>query len=79
MIASLARGQTVEQILEDYPTLTNDQVRAAIDYAQAYPKPGRPYPERSLKRMLAGAAEAGVFDVIEPDDEDEPLSPAMFG
>ena len=74
-IAGLARGQSVAEILEDYPSLTEAQVRTAIDYAQAYPKPGRPYPATSLKRMIAAMAASGVLDV-EPDDE--PITPAMF-
>lgn len=80
VIAALARGQSSAEIREDYPSLSDDQVQAAIDYASVYPKPGRPYPERSLKRMLAGAAAVGVFDPT-PDagNEDEPLSPALFG
>jgi uncharacterized protein (DUF433 family) len=52
-IAGLARGQTVEQILQDYPSLSRPQVEAAIEYARAYPKRGRPYPAKSLKRLLA--------------------------
>jgi len=52
-IAGLAKGQTVEEILEDYPSLTRDQVESAIEYAKAYPKRGRPYPARSFTRMIA--------------------------
>jgi uncharacterized protein (DUF433 family) len=75
-IAGLARGQTVAEILEDYPSLTEAQVNTAIDYARAYPKAGRPYPATSLKRMIAAMATSGVLD-IEPDDE--PITPAIFG
>jgi uncharacterized protein (DUF433 family) len=74
-IAGLARGQTVAEILEDYPSLTEAQVQTAIDYAQAYPKSGRPYPAASLKRMIAAMATSGLLDV-EPDDE--AITPAMF-
>lgn len=52
-IAGLSKGQTVAEILEDYPSLTREQVEAAVDYAKAYPKKGRPYPARSFKRMIA--------------------------
>ena len=38
------------------------QVAAAIEYAKAYPKRGRPYPARSLKRALGELADLGVFD-----------------
>lgn len=61
-IAALTRGQTMSEILEDYPGLTPDQVQIAADYATAYPKAGRPYPERSLKRMVGALAEGGAFD-----------------
>jgi hypothetical protein len=53
VIAALARGQSVEEIGEDYPNLTREQIETAIDYAKAYPKRGRPYPARSLKRALS--------------------------
>ena len=73
VVAGLARGQTVEEILEDYPALTRGQVQAAVEYAKAYPKPGRPYPARSFKRMLGDLARAGVWDV--ESDPDEPVTP----
>jgi uncharacterized protein (DUF433 family) len=62
LVAGLAREQSVEEIAEDFPSLTPPQIRAAIEYAKAYPKRGRPYARRSLKRTLAGIAELGVFD-----------------
>jgi hypothetical protein len=52
-IAGLAKGQTTAEILEDYPSLTRDQVTFAMEYAKAYPKKGRPYPARSFIRMIA--------------------------
>jgi uncharacterized protein (DUF433 family) len=52
-IAGLAKGQEVGEILEDYPSLTRDQVESAVEYAKAYPKKGRPYPARSFARMVA--------------------------
>jgi len=62
LIAALAVGQPVDEILEDFPSLNRKQVEAAIEYAKAYPKRGRPYANRSLKRTLADMAELGVFD-----------------
>lgn len=62
MVAALAREETTDEILEDYPSLSREQVEAAIDYARAYPKRGRPYPGSSLKRTLAHLAESGAFD-----------------
>ena len=62
LIATLAHEQTTEEILEDFPSLDRTQVEAAVEYAKAYPKRGRPYAARSLKRALADMAELGVFD-----------------
>jgi uncharacterized protein (DUF433 family) len=35
VLASLAEGATVREILDDFPTLTEDQVRAVIAFAAA--------------------------------------------
>lgn len=59
-IAGLSAGQTVSQIIEDYPSLSRAQVEAAIEYAKIYPKKGRPYPARSFKRMVG---DIGLKDV----------------
>ena len=63
VVASLARDQTVEEIIEDYPALSRKQVEAAVEYAKIYPRTGRPLPVRSFKRLLGDLAEAGVWDV----------------
>jgi uncharacterized protein (DUF433 family) len=68
LIATLADEQTTEEILEDFPSLDRTQVAAAVEYAKAYPKRGRPYATRSLKRALADMAELGVFDETETPD-----------
>ena len=62
-VAALARGQTISEILEDYPSLTAGQVAAAIDYAAAHPRADGASPPRSFKRALSEAAEAGIWDV----------------
>jgi uncharacterized protein (DUF433 family) len=72
MVAALARTQTVADILADFPSLAREQVEAAIEFAKAYPKRGRPYPGRSLKRALADLAEIGAFDELEDRDEVAP-------
>ena len=59
-IAGLSAGQTVSEIIEDYPSLSRAQVEAAIEYARIYPKKGRPYPARSFKRMVG---DIGLKDV----------------
>jgi uncharacterized protein (DUF433 family) len=60
VVAGLTKGETVREILEDYPSLTRAQVETAIEYAKAYPKKGRPYPARSFTRMVA---DLGLEDV----------------
>lgn len=62
VIASLAGGQSVSEILEDYPGLKEKQVELAVAYASAYPKKGRPYPRQSFKRMAAALASSGALD-----------------
>jgi uncharacterized protein (DUF433 family) len=69
VVAALAHGETVAEIINDYPNLTSAQVEAATEYAKVYPKPGRPLPTRSFKKTLADMAESGVWDV---DNDDQP-------
>jgi uncharacterized protein (DUF433 family) len=61
VIAALAQGETMAEIVDDYPILTPAQIEAATEYAKVYPKPGRPLPRRSFKKMLADLAESGVW------------------
>ncbi len=44
VLASLAEGDTIEQILVDFPTLTADDVRAAIAFAAASAQEDLPVP-----------------------------------
>ncbi len=53
--ALLGGGMTPEQICEDYPSLTPEAVATARAYANAYPKAGRPYPPKTVKRAIKGA------------------------
>lgn len=69
-IAALSPRLSVDQILEDFPSLKRNQVQAAINYARAYPKPGRPFPSTTIKRGLAALVAAGVFDEGENEDQD---------
>ncbi|MCF1485253.1 DUF433 domain-containing protein [Agrobacterium vitis] len=62
LIAALARDEGIDVVLADFPSMTRDQVEAAVEYAKAYPKRGRPYPTKSLKSTLADLADAGAFD-----------------
>lgn len=45
VLASLADGDSIEQILKSYPTLTEEQVRATIAFAAASVKEDLPIPE----------------------------------
>lgn len=50
--ALLDGGMTVSDILGDYPSLNQGRVLAAKAYAEANPKPGRPYPSRTAKAAM---------------------------
>jgi uncharacterized protein (DUF433 family) len=45
VLASLAEGATIEEILADFPTLTPDQLRAVIAFAAASAEEDLPLPE----------------------------------
>jgi uncharacterized protein (DUF433 family) len=45
-------GMQPEDVLRDYPNLTRPQLEAAVAYARANPKQGRPYPTRTVKSAL---------------------------
>jgi uncharacterized protein (DUF433 family) len=44
ILNKLAAGQTVEQILEDYPHLTREGIRAALEFAAKSARLVRVYP-----------------------------------
>jgi hypothetical protein len=48
-------GMTVDQIMEDFPSLTRKDIEDALKYARRYPNPGYSYPSQSLKRLLREA------------------------
>jgi uncharacterized protein (DUF433 family) len=62
--ALLDGGMTVKDVLRDYPSLKENQVLAAKAYAEANPKPGRPYPKLTAKAAMRAA------DLSALDDED---------
>ena len=64
-IAALLGGMTPEQICEDYPSLTPSAVATAKVYAEAYPKTGRPYPSKTVKRAIAGAGLEALDEVLD--------------
>jgi uncharacterized protein (DUF433 family) len=50
LLASLAEGATTEEILADFPTLTEADVRAAIAFAAASAQEDLPLAEAHIKR-----------------------------
>ncbi len=60
--ALLDGGASIEQILEDYPSLSRKEIEVTQAYADAYPKAGRPYPRTSVKRALRGAGLEALDD-----------------
>ena len=62
-IAAFARGMTTDEIMEDCHGLSAELIQAAVDYAEIYPRCGRPLPTRSFKRMLIDMANSGVWDI----------------
>jgi uncharacterized protein (DUF433 family) len=71
MIAALTHGETMAEIIADYPRLSVEQIEAAVSYATLYPQPDPPLPARSFKRMLADMAHAGVWDIDAAGDTGE--------
>jgi uncharacterized protein (DUF433 family) len=65
--ALLSGGLTVQEILADYPTLDADAIGVAKTYAEAHPKPGRPYPRTTAKRALQGAGLEALDEVLGAD------------
>lgn len=64
-IASLLDGgMSVEEVGADYPSLSRDSIEAAKAYAEAHPKPGRPYPKTTAKRALHGAGLEALDEVL---------------
>ena len=50
VLASLAEGASVEEIVRDFPTLSKDDVRAAIAFAAASAEEDPPLAEAPIKR-----------------------------
>lgn len=63
IVALLDGGETAAQVLEDYPSLSLEDIETARAYAEAYPKAGRPYPRLSAKRALRGAGLEQLDDI----------------
>jgi uncharacterized protein (DUF433 family) len=69
--ALLEGGLAVDDILADYPSLTRDAIDTAKLYADAHPKPGRPYPRNTTKRALRAAGLEALDEVLGDGDASE--------
>jgi uncharacterized protein (DUF433 family) len=67
--ALLAGGATVDEVKEDYPLLSLDQIKNARDYAQAIPKQGHPYPGKSFKRATRELNLHLIDELLAEEDE----------
>ena len=65
--ALLNGGLTLDDIREDYPSLSPDAIAVAKAYAEAHPKPGRPYPSTTVKRALKGAGLEALDEVLDEE------------
>jgi uncharacterized protein (DUF433 family) len=65
--ALLTGGMSAEEIRQDYPSLTLSQIATAQAYAEAYPKSGRPYPAKTVKRALKGAGLEALDEVFDEE------------
>jgi len=52
LAALVAGGMPIDEILLDYPGLTDAQLHAAIAYARKHPWRGTPFPPRTVKSTL---------------------------
>ncbi|SRR6266436_2885227 len=62
--ALLDGGMSVAEVMEDFPSLTADQIVMARDHARQYPNFGRPYPKKSLKRLLRNSGFAELEQTL---------------
>lgn len=64
-------GVTHQAVLEDYPSLTQEQIELACAYAEAIPKKGRPYPKVSFKRVIGALGLDALDDALAADRSGE--------
>ena len=63
--ALLTGGLSAEEICADYPSLSPEKIADAKAYAEAHPKPGRPYPKTIFKRAMRGAGLDALDEVLD--------------
>jgi uncharacterized protein (DUF433 family) len=69
--ALLDGGMTIDAILYDYPSLSREQIIAAMAYGAAHPKSGRPYPPVTAKQALRSSGLDALDDVLDTDSDSE--------
>jgi uncharacterized protein (DUF433 family) len=70
-VAALLRGGlSVDAVVEEYPFLSRDAVETARAYAQAFPRPGRPYPRTTAVRARR-EAQLELPEQVPFEDSDE--------
>lgn len=62
--ALLAGGLSIEEVREDYPSLSTEHIETAKAYAETHPKSGRPYPRTTAKRALKGAGLEALDEIL---------------
>lgn len=63
--ALLGGGLSPGEVRTDYPSLSLQQLADAKAFAEAYPKPGRPYPKTTFKRGMSGAGLEALDEVLD--------------
>lgn len=66
--ALLDGGMTVEEVCEDYPSLSREAVEAAREYAAAHPWAGEPFPGTTFKRAIRNIGLEALDEVLGPSD-----------
>jgi uncharacterized protein (DUF433 family) len=62
--ALLDGGMSIAEVLEDFPSLTAQQIVMARDYARQHPNFGKPYPKKSLKRLVGNSGLAELEQTL---------------
>jgi uncharacterized protein (DUF433 family) len=62
--ALLDGGMRIAEVMEDFPSLTAEQIVWARDYARRNPNFGRSYPTESLKRLLRNSGFAELEQAL---------------
>lgn len=70
--ALVVGGMSADEVIDDYPNLDAAQIGAALKYAEANPKQGRPYPTRTAKSVLRKGGGGGLAAAFAAAAGDEP-------